>query len=306
MNPKLTIAIPTYNRDRFLHYCLQSIANQPRKCEFEVVVCDNHSNDDTERVADVFKELIDLRYYRSSNNVGFDLNYIRCVERSLGDRLLVIGDDDALMPHAIETILDCDSEFHLLTPLECDFNMNPITVRNWFSDGVDANQFTSNLLDYFNVSNFEACIGAFISAMVVPRERMRSRCGMMRSFFYEARMTRYGGGFPHLLGSVSCMVEGATIHHSKNPTILNRLFNDRLAVKNPYKRSLVDLQAFLSIGRRLFKYEHEMREAFYGIHRRNFNNSLPIYIKSVSPSQKHWEKVIPDLIEVGYPEQLCT
>ena len=49
MKPFFSVVIPTYNQANFLNDCLNSVFNQTFK-NFEVIVIDNHSNDDTSKV----------------------------------------------------------------------------------------------------------------------------------------------------------------------------------------------------------------------------------------------------------------
>lgn len=63
---KASVIIPTYNRCRSLERALQTVADVdfPRE-QFEVVVVDNNSNDDTPKVAKQFR------------NSGIALKYVK-------------------------------------------------------------------------------------------------------------------------------------------------------------------------------------------------------------------------------------
>jgi abequosyltransferase len=105
--PLLTIAIPTYNRRRYLEellLCLQpQLVKQPR---VELVISDNASDDDTEQMVEVFqKQGLILRYTRNSTNIGPDANFARCFEIATGKYFWILGDDDLLTPLAIDQLL---------------------------------------------------------------------------------------------------------------------------------------------------------------------------------------------------------
>jgi abequosyltransferase len=105
--PLITIAIPTYNRSRFLRQLLDSLAEQVRNDErVELLVSDNASTDGT---ASLVKENqrngTPLRYIQNAENVGADANILQCYERASGKYVWIVGDDDLLCPGAIEKVL---------------------------------------------------------------------------------------------------------------------------------------------------------------------------------------------------------
>lgn len=73
--PDITIAIPVYNGDAFLHQAIESILEQTYK-HFCLLLLDNHSNDKTEEICRHY-ETIDSRitYYRNDFNVGASANF---------------------------------------------------------------------------------------------------------------------------------------------------------------------------------------------------------------------------------------
>lgn len=103
---RLSICIPTYNRSRHLANCLQSIV----KCtlisnyNFEVCISDNNSKDNTKNVVRSFKSKLKIKYSQNSSNLGQSRNFLNVVSMADGDFIWLIGDDDLLMPNAIDKI----------------------------------------------------------------------------------------------------------------------------------------------------------------------------------------------------------
>lgn len=95
--PVISVVIPTYNRARNLHYCLDALTRQTHDA-FEVIVCDDGSQDETRAVVSRFQECLNLRY-RWQEDQGF-----RAAEaRNLGIRLargkyIVFLDSDVVTP----------------------------------------------------------------------------------------------------------------------------------------------------------------------------------------------------------------
>jgi abequosyltransferase len=110
MNKILTIGIPTYNRDKFLEQCLESIASQMTDSQVaekvELVISDNASSDSTEQIVQKFRERIpSLSYFKNSENLGVDRNILQVVEKSQGEYVWMLGDDDALFPDSLSYML---------------------------------------------------------------------------------------------------------------------------------------------------------------------------------------------------------
>jgi len=93
--PKISVCIPTYNRACFLRHALASVLVQER-ADFEVVVSDNASTDNT---SEVVRALADprVRYYRNARNLGPIGNGRRCQELAVGEYLTFLFDDDVMM-----------------------------------------------------------------------------------------------------------------------------------------------------------------------------------------------------------------
>lgn len=107
MSPLLTIAVPTYNRVEKLSVCLDRIAAQVQGKPVEVLVSDNHSDDTTEAfMNDYMRDHQDITYIRNAENIGPDRNFLNCFERAAGEYVLLLGDDDVLLPGALDRILD--------------------------------------------------------------------------------------------------------------------------------------------------------------------------------------------------------
>lgn len=101
--PLLTIGIPTYNREVNLRESLLRICPQLTD-EIKVVVRDNCSNYNALNVINEFKGF-PIEYYRNSINIGADANIARIFEYCDTKWLWVIGDDDYILPDAVDRVL---------------------------------------------------------------------------------------------------------------------------------------------------------------------------------------------------------
>jgi glycosyltransferase involved in cell wall biosynthesis len=100
----ITVCIPTYNRAASLAKALASAQAQTVR-EIEIVVVDNHSTDDTERVvADAARSDSRIRYVRHAQNIGMANNFSACIAEARGELIKFLCDDDLLAPQCVATL----------------------------------------------------------------------------------------------------------------------------------------------------------------------------------------------------------
>lgn len=103
--PLVSIAIPTYNRaDSFLKEALESAVNQTYP-NIEILVSDNCSEDETERVVEGFQDSR-IRYFRQPQNIGSNKNCNFCLEHARGKYIVFLFDDDLLDTDFVETCIN--------------------------------------------------------------------------------------------------------------------------------------------------------------------------------------------------------
>jgi glycosyltransferase involved in cell wall biosynthesis len=101
---KVSVCIPTYNRSALLLCAIKSVLAQSYT-DFEIIVCDDGSQDDT---PEVMASLSDprIRYIRHQDNVGKSNNMISGFEAAQGDYFIKFDDDDRLTPDFLSATAD--------------------------------------------------------------------------------------------------------------------------------------------------------------------------------------------------------
>ncbi|PAX53987.1 glycosyltransferase family 2 protein [Brunnivagina elsteri] len=103
---KFSVVITTYNRLNLLRRAIDSALEQSIPCE--VVVADDCSLDDTQSYVETLQHELSLRgdfrliYCRSSINLGHAATVNAGVEKSSGDWIKFLDDDDYLAPNCLE------------------------------------------------------------------------------------------------------------------------------------------------------------------------------------------------------------
>ena len=122
-NPLLTIAIPTFNRPKFLKEALNSAVNQSTKEYYEIIVIDNSFDKEiikkVDKLVNTFSHLKNIRFYRNENNIGMFGNWNECLKKANGKYITLLNDDDLLDFHFVENVIkDLNGEIMLIYDYE--------------------------------------------------------------------------------------------------------------------------------------------------------------------------------------------
>lgn len=167
--PRITVAIPAYNRPEEIGPLLSSILSQDYE-DFDVLVVEDHSP----RRAEIESVVLDkarafpkrsVTFVSNPKNLGFDGNIRRVIELSKGSFTFFMGDDDILRPGALArvgaaiekhpelgVILRAYEQVHLKTgeqlqvfryfPEDRFFTRGPDAVRTFFRRSVSIAGYT--------------------------------------------------------------------------------------------------------------------------------------------------------------------
>lgn len=196
--PLLTIAIPTYNRSRFLRELLQSLRGDLwGESRIELIVSDNFSSDNTPSVvAEFVAQGMQIRSIRNAANIGADANFVRCFEAAQGTYFWLIGDDDLVAPGAVPSILDrCQSadwdmvylsQFAIKEPVG---ELDRKEIRNAV-EICDASEYARRIHVFFT----------FISANIINKERVTAANSRAADGLIDTNLAQLGWTFAALDG----------------------------------------------------------------------------------------------------------
>ncbi len=103
--PKVSILIPVYKREKLIIDALNSAVNQTYR-NIEIIVVDNKSPDDTFKVAKDFADRYsNLKVYQNEENIGPVRNWLKCLDYATGEYIKILWSDDLIAPTFIEKTL---------------------------------------------------------------------------------------------------------------------------------------------------------------------------------------------------------
>ncbi|MFA5908988.1 MAG: glycosyltransferase family 2 protein [Vicinamibacterales bacterium] len=101
--PKVTIAIPTYDRPALLKQAIQSVLLQTYQ-DYEVIVSDDGSNSETVEVARSTGDPR-VKYRRTAGKLGVPRHFNECVRIAQGELFALLPDDDLYAPQYLQRMV---------------------------------------------------------------------------------------------------------------------------------------------------------------------------------------------------------
>jgi len=146
--PKVSVCVITYNQERFIRQCLQSIVDQKTDFDFEVIVGDDCSTDGTKAIVNEFANKYPHKIYPifQSRNIGSGVhNYLSVHNAARGKYVAHVDGDDYLLPGKLqrqERFLDQNENFTVVWHRLCVENMRTneisttLDLAEIYKDGV--------------------------------------------------------------------------------------------------------------------------------------------------------------------------
>jgi len=104
MSTDVAILIVTYNSERQIEACLQSVFDQQGDLNQEVIVLDNNSADQT--VSVIRAKFPRVKLVLPGCNLGFAAGVNRAAQQSNADYILLLNPDTVVLDHAIATVVE--------------------------------------------------------------------------------------------------------------------------------------------------------------------------------------------------------
>ncbi len=106
--PKASFCLTTFKRNNYLKLTLQSIQRQTFE-DFEVIVSDNDPEQSGKSVTESFD--CRFKYFSNNENLGMKKSFNKSLERSSGDFIVMIADDDPVYSDMLETLINLSEKY---------------------------------------------------------------------------------------------------------------------------------------------------------------------------------------------------
>jgi glycosyltransferase involved in cell wall biosynthesis len=109
--PMFSVLLPTHNKAEFLPYAIESILNQQEQ-DWELIISNNASTDGTDEILAEVKDPR-IKISRSDEKLKLTDNWNRAYNMATGNYVLMMGDDDYLLPNNLSEFRKTIEKFPL-------------------------------------------------------------------------------------------------------------------------------------------------------------------------------------------------
>jgi abequosyltransferase len=307
--PLLSFAIPTYNFGRFIAETVKSIENGAEMLEpsqFEIVILDGGSNDNTEEVVRSLVELYqNIRYIKQSERGGIDRDMNTAVGLACGKYIWLFSADDVLVcgwDRYIVPLLNRGGDIFLVPAILSDIGMKPIRKNPIFKDctGKEPIEFdispeNDSLDNYLNhVATLEALF-SFMGAVLVDSNAWRA---------LPAREDYFGSCWAHCARLMPIFLNRTKIIYLNRFLTKKRLWNDSFLIDGFVARIAISIDGWDRIIREFFV-NASHRQMLYGILRKDMPILLFIYAK-ISAQNTYDIEHLNAMARLLYAEQITS
>ena len=141
MNPQISIIVPVYNGERYLHECIDSILNQSFT-DFELILVDDGSKDGSAHICDDYAKKDQRVRVIHKQNEGINATRRRGVREANGTWINFCDNDDSLPQDALENLYRLTEN----TDIVIGFPDTPNYQRELSLDDCRRNMITAKLL----------------------------------------------------------------------------------------------------------------------------------------------------------------
>jgi glycosyltransferase involved in cell wall biosynthesis len=223
-NVFFSIVIPTYNREGLIMKTLDTVFNQTYK-NYEVIVVDNCSTDNTEALLRPLAEQNKIKYIRHDRNYERSKSRNTGMRNASGDFLTFLDSDDFLYSTSLE---EAARFVHMQSSIKFFHHYYELVSP----EGKKIYSFpfpTGNALKSLLLGNFLSCIGVFISKEIYQAysfDEVPVAIGSEDWDYWIRVMSKYD------LGVIKKVCAGVVQHDNRTVTLLD--YNSVLKRKDYY------------------------------------------------------------------------
>jgi glycosyltransferase involved in cell wall biosynthesis len=226
--PKVSVAIGTYNHEKFIAATLKSVLSQETNFSFEIIVGDDYSTDFTRAIIKGFvaqfpEKIIPLFY---DGKVGGNENYINIYDACKGEYIAHLDGDDLMLPGKLQKQIN-----FLDTHPECAISGHSMNVIN--SAG-ESRPFKTNPSQMYDLDYLVKNGCSFVHSSkvfrknAIPPEGMDCSASNVGDFLWHIQNAQYGkvGYLGEVLGTYRKHTQGNSFRNGSRRDHIIGVFKD--------------------------------------------------------------------------------
>ena len=104
--PKLSILIVNYNQKYFPKLCLEALKKSKTDFEYEMIFCDNNSDDDSIKFLEGAANRGTIKLIRSKKNIGYGRANNLAAKKARGKYILILNEDVMVEENTLQKMID--------------------------------------------------------------------------------------------------------------------------------------------------------------------------------------------------------
>lgn len=158
--PLISVALATYNGEKYIKDQINSILNQTYK-NIEIIICDDNSIDKTYSILTSFQKIHFIKIFRNKSNLGYIKNFEKVLSLCSGDYIAFCDQDDIWLPNKLELLFKNIGNFSLILSDSVIIDSNGKIISSSYFKMRNEN-FESNLSFKLLLGNsFQGCMMLF-------------------------------------------------------------------------------------------------------------------------------------------------
>ena len=141
----LSICIATFNGEEFISEQLDSILNQVKAYNYEIIISDDGSSDNTEEILKSYIKNYNILFFKNKSK-GIVSNFENAIKQSTGDIIFLCDQDDVWLPTKVKICMEKIKNFDLIVTdaKVVDQNLN-ILFESFFKLRCSKNGLLNNI-----------------------------------------------------------------------------------------------------------------------------------------------------------------
>lgn len=304
MQKLISFCIPTLNNHTYISQTLESILNQPKIGDIEVIIGDSSTNNKTQKIINNFKSKhSNIFYFRIHKSKGFDFDLERTISYSSSKYCWLLSSDDVLTPDSIDLIrkeLIKNRDIYLFNRTICSLDLKIIKKSNsWLNLEKSTNFYLSNkknFLEYIKLGTSIGCLFSYMSSIIIKKKNWDSvpTC----NFFFRKKL--FPIAYMHSLKILLILFKKKScLRYISKYLVYYRGDNDSFRKKGYFNRINIDFDGYRLISELIFKNKN-LESTFKGLMRKEHKFYYLLRYRNECSDVKDQAKLLKNLTYYGY------
>lgn len=239
--PKVSVCVVTYNQEKYIGQCLQSLVDQKTNFPFEIIVSDDCSTDGTATIVKDFKNKYPdlVKIFCHDKNMGGSDNYLFVHAQAAGEYIAHMDGDDYALPSKLKIQADfldsnknCSIVFHAMNRLD---KGGSLEIKPLHKDFLGYKFYRKDIIEYVS-------IGCHSSKMYRAIEKAKTY-PKFDLVDYTVNVIDVGNGYAAYCSDVPLGVYRCGVGISGSDAVNRAVLNALNYFKKEYPKNLIEINA---------------------------------------------------------------